>query len=542
MALPSPSLGEVPSPAALFVESIDPATEEVIARFEAARPEELPERFARARAAQREWAATPMRERCALLRRLRDKIFERHDEIADIITRESGKPCVEALFAELLLALDETDFLARHAPFWLRPERVPHHNLAVKAKSGYLRFEPRGVVAIISPWNYPFSIPMGQVVPAIVAGNAVLLKPSELTPWCGALVAELFEQAGAPPGLVQVLQGGGELGAALVAAGPDKVFFTGSVATGRKIAESCARQLIPSVLELGGKDAMIVFADADLDVASSAAVWGGFTNCGQACLSVERLYVEKPVAARFTQLCVEKTNKLRLGPAADREAEIGPMIRRRQVEKVEQQLRDAVSRGARIVAGGRRRPDVGPTFFEPAVVVGVDHSMQLMQEETFGPVLAIQQVENAGEAVRLANDSPFGLSASVWTRNARRGRETAALLRAGSVMINDVASYYGICEAPHGGRGMSGWGHSHSRLGLLEMVQVKYVDVDRLPHAPKSWWFGYNEELAGAAERFVEWMFAPRWQRRWSAFAGSPFNRKKGKRGALGAVFRGHRI
>jgi acyl-CoA reductase-like NAD-dependent aldehyde dehydrogenase len=542
MALPSPSLGAVRSSAAMCIESFNPATEEVIARLEATRLDQVSECFAQARAAQQEWAAVSVRERCALLRRLRDKIFERRDEIADIITRESGKPRVEALFAELLLALDETDFLARHAPFWLRTERVPHHNLAVKAKSGYLRFEPRGVVAIISPWNYPFSIPMGQVVPAIVAGNAVLLKPSELTPWCGALVGELFEQAGAPRGLVQVLQGGGELGAALVEAGPEKVFFTGSVATGRKIAEACARRLIPSVLELGGKDAMIVLADADLDVASSAAVWGGFTNCGQACLSVERLYVEKPVAERFIELCVEKTKELRLGPASDPEAEIGPLIRRRQVEKVERQLQDAVSRGAQILAGGRRRPDVGPTFFEPTVVVGVDHSMQLMQEETFGPVLAIQQVDDAAEAVRLANDSPFALSASVWTRNARRGRETAALLRAGSVMINDVASYYAICEAPHGGRGVSGWGHSHSRLGLLEMVQVKYVDVDRLPRAPKSWWFGYNEELAAAAERFIEWMFAPRWQRRWSAFAGSPFNRTKGRRSALGTVFRGHRI
>jgi acyl-CoA reductase-like NAD-dependent aldehyde dehydrogenase len=533
MALASQRL---PAPASdlPFVESLDPATGEVIARFEAARPADVPRLLDRARGIQPEWAAVPVRERCARLRRLRDLVFERREDISAIISREAGKPRVEATFAEILLALDLVDFYARRAPQWLRPERVPHHSLALKAKRGWLTYEPWGVVGVIAPWNYPFSIPMTQVAPALAAGNAVLLKPSELTPWCGALIGELIEQAGFPAGLVQVLQGGGEVGAALVAAGPDKVFFTGSVATGRRIAESCARQLIPSVLELGGKDPMIVLADADLEVASSAAVWGGFTNCGQACLSVERLYVEQAVAEKFIERISAKTQKLRLGPASDSDAEVGPLIRPRQLEKVEQQLRDATARGARIVTGGKRRPDLGPCFFEPTVVTGVDHSMLLMQEETFGPVLAIQTVGDAAEAVRLGNDSPFGLAASVWTGNAQRGREIAAQLHAGTVMVNDVASYYGICEAPHGGRGASGWGRSHSRLGLLEMVQVKYVDVDRLPRTPKSWWFGYNEELASAADGFVEFLFAPRWRRRWSAVAG--------KRGALGMLFRRHRI
>jgi acyl-CoA reductase-like NAD-dependent aldehyde dehydrogenase len=469
-----------------------------------------------------------------MLRGLRDAIFARRDEIAEVITHEAGKPRVEAIFAEVLLALDTADFLARQAPRWLRPERIPRHNIAMKAKSGWLEFTPLWVLAIISPWNYPFSIPVAQVIPALATGNAVLLKPSELTPWCGQLVGELVEQAKFPPALVQVLHGGGEIGAAMIEAGPDKVFFTGSVATGQRIAEACAKKLIPSVLELGGKDAMIVLADADLEIASSAAVWGGFMNCGETCISVERIYVEQSVAERFTQLCVAKTKRLRVGPASDPDVEIGPMIRMRQLEKVEAQLRDAVTRGARILAGGTRRPDLGPNFLEPAVVAQVDHSMQLMREETFGPVVAIQSVANAEEAVALANDSPFGLSASVWTSNAQRGRQVASRIRAGSVMINDVASYYGIAEAPHGGPGASGWGHTHSRLGLLEMVQVKYVDVDRLPRVPKSWWFGYTEELAVAAGHFVELLFAPNWKRRVTAATG--------KRGARGVVFRRDRI
>jgi succinate-semialdehyde dehydrogenase/glutarate-semialdehyde dehydrogenase len=368
----------------------------------------------------------------------------------------------------------------------------------------------------------------------LVAGNAVLIKPSELTPSTGALVGELITRAGFPPNLVQVLQGAGDLGAAIIAAAPDKVVFTGSVATGQRIAEACGKQLIPSVLELGGKDAMIVLSDADLEIASSAAVWGSFTNCGQACVSVERIYVEQAVADRFTGLCVQKTKKLRIGPASDPDAEVGPMIRLRQLEKVEAQLQDAVARGATILAGGNRRPDLGPNFLEPTVIARVDHSMTLMREETFGPVLAIQVVASADEALALANDSPFALSGSIWTAHARRGRELASRLRAGSVMVNDVASYYGIAEAPHGGRGASGWGRVHSRFGLLEMVQVKYVDVDRLPRVAKSWWYGYSAKLAAAASAFADLLFARRWKRRASALLS--------RQGARGVIFRRGRI
>ncbi len=492
----------------------------------------MPRIVERARRVQAEWAEKPIRQRCAQLRRLGEVLYARRQEIAELVTRETGKPRVEALFADVLISLDAAGYYAKRAARMLRPERVPHHNPAVKAKSGLLRYEPYGVIGVISPWNYPLAIPLAQMVPAVAAGNAVLLKPSELAPWCGALIEEFFAQAGFPPGLVQVIQGGGEAGAALVEAAPDKVVFTGSVAAGKRVAEACARRLIPSVLELGGKDAMIVLADADAEVASSAAVWGSFNNCGQACLSVERIYVERPMAEEFSQRCVEKTRRLKLGPGTDPDTEVGPMIRVSQLERVEEQLRDAVARGARVLTGGHRRPDLGPCYFEPTVVADVDHSMRLMQEETFGPVLALRAVENAEEAVAMANDSRFGLAASIWTRDARRGRELAGRIKAGAVMVNDVASYYGICEAPHGGRGASGWGLVHSRLGLLEMVRVKYVDVDKLPRWPKSWWFGYDEALREAADRFCEFLFAPRWRRRWArSFDALRRN-----------LFRGHRV
>jgi acyl-CoA reductase-like NAD-dependent aldehyde dehydrogenase len=512
-----PPITTAAPPVVRTVDSVNPATNEVVERFAPFNPAKLPRIFSGARAAQRDWAETPLPKRCEVIAHLRDAVYELREQIAATISRETGKPRVEAIFAEILVVLDTADFLSRRAGRWLKRERVGHHNLAMKAKSAWIEYHAHGVVAVISPWNYPFAIPMTQLIYALVAGNAVVLKPSEITPACGALIEKIAARAAIPAGLVNVLQGRGDLGAAIIDTEPDKVFFTGSVATGTKIAQACAAKLIPSVLELGGKDPMIVLADADLDVASSAAVWGGFMNCGETCISVERIYVERTVADRFTELCVEKTRKLRLGPPEAAEAEVGPMIQRAQLEKVEAQLRDAVARGARVVTGGVRRPDMGANFLEPAVVTNVDHSMLLMREETFGPVIAIRAVSTVDEAVTLANDSPYSLAASVWTGDAKHGASIASRLNAGSVMVNDVATYYGISEAPHGGIGASGWGHSHGKLGLREMVQPKYIDVDRLPRFAKPWWFGYTSALAESADGFVRALFAPNWQKRLEA-------------------------
>jgi len=503
------------------VESANPATGEVCARFPVTAPEELSAVVERARQAQGEWAVQPIRRRSSVLQRLGELLFARREEAAALVTRESGKPRVEALFADVLTSLDSAFYYAKRAPRLLRPERVPHHNPALKAKRGWLHHEPMGVIGMISPWNYPLAIPMGTLIPALAAGNAVVLKPSEFVPGCGALIGELAAEAGVPAGLVQVVQGRGDVGAALVAAAPDKIIFTGSVATGKRVAEACAARLLPSVLELGGKDAMLVLSDADLDIASSAAVWGGFTNCGQACLSVERLFVERPVAERFLALCVEKTRKLRVGRPDDPATDVGPMIRAVQLDRVLRQLDEAVARGAKLLAGGARRPDLGPNYMDPAVIVDATPQMSLMREETFGPVLAVAVVEDVEQAVRLANDSPFTLGASVWTRDASRGRRVAEKLRAGSVMVNDVVSYFGICEAPHGGSRDSGWGRTHSRAGLLELVHLKYVDVDALPGIPKAWWYGYNQDLLDSARSILDAMFAPRWTRKLRAAAQS---------------------
>ena len=488
--------------------SINPATGEVLAQFERTAVSRLPEIVTLARAAQGAWAKLPCRERCAKLRDLRDKLMSSRNELADTVVRESGKPRVEAMFADIFVTLDSAEYWSKHAESALRTRRVPHHSTAAKAKRGYLSHDPLGVIAIISSWNYPLAIPLSQIIPAVAAGNAVVCKTSDFTPQCGALIANLFTGAGFPIDLVKIVQGGGEVGQALIDASPDKVMFTGSVATGRRVAESCAKKLIPSVLELGGKDAMIVLADADLEVASSAAVWGSYTNCGQVCLSVERLFVEQAAAEKFTALCVEKTRKLRLGPGDDPQTDVGPLIRPQHVRRMIDLVDDAVSRGANLLCGGCARPELGPNFFEPTVIAGVDSSMKLFQEETFGPILAIQAVKDAQEAIKRANDSSFALAASIWTKDKAHGMALATELRAGAVMVNDAISYFGIAEAPHGGCGASGWGRTHGQAGLLEMVQMKYMDVDGLPHSEKPWWYRYGADLERAADAFLQFEFS----------------------------------
>src|SRR6266568_3811446 len=334
------------------VPSINPATGQVIACFERTSPERVSEIVFRARAAQSTWAKLPIRERCAKLRGLRERIMAARNDLADAVVRESGKPRVEALFADVFVALDSAEYWSKNAANTLRTQRVPHHSTAAKAKRGYLACDPLGVVAVISSWNYPLAIPLSQIIPAVVAGNAVVCKTSDFTPQCGVLIEKLFSDSGFPKNLVTVVQGGGEVGQALIDASPDKVMFTGSVATGRRVAEACATKLIPSVLELGGKDAMIVLADGNLEVASSAAVWGSYTNCGQVCLSVERLFVERTVAEKFTAQCVEKTKKLRIGPGNDPATDVGPLIRPEHVRRMIDLVEDAVSRGASVLCGG----------------------------------------------------------------------------------------------------------------------------------------------------------------------------------------------
>jgi succinate-semialdehyde dehydrogenase/glutarate-semialdehyde dehydrogenase len=494
--------------AARTAASVNPATGEVLRELECATEGEVRAAVARARAAQAAWDDLGVMQRIGVLREFQRRLHERKSEIAAAITREAGKPVAEALTTEVLVVLDAARFLIDSAHALLRDEPVPHGNLATKLKSGRLVREPYGVVGIISPWNYPFSIPATETLAALVAGNAVVLKPSEFTSLVALELESLLHAAGVPANVFQVLVGDGATGAALIHSQIDKLVFTGSVATGKRIAAAAAEGLLPVVLELGGKDPMLVLDDADVDVASSAAVWGAFVNAGQTCLSVERCYVHRSLYEAFLKACAGKTNKLHVGNGLDRETDVGPMIHERQLRIVEEHVEDAVARGARVLAGGSRLPELGKNFYMPTVLADVTHEMRIMREETFGPVLPVMAFEGDEEAVRLANDSEYGLAASVWTRNRARGEQLARRIQAGTVMVNDVVSCFGISEAPHGGVKSSGVGRAHGRFGLEEMVRLKYLDSDLMPRMKKVWWYGYGASFARQMEGFLDMQFA----------------------------------
>jgi acyl-CoA reductase-like NAD-dependent aldehyde dehydrogenase len=497
--------------AARRIASVNPATLEALQEFDCADEPEVHAAVERARLAQEDWERLGVGWRVQILRRFQELLHRRKSEVARVITRESGTPYVEALLTEVLVVLDAVRFCAENSYAFMRAEAVPHGNLAMKAKRGQIIREPHGVLGIISPWNYPFAIPATESLAALACGNAVVLKPSELTSMSALELQSLFQEAGVPGDVFRVVVGDGITGGALVSSELDKLIFTGSVASGKRVAQTAASRLLPVVLELGGKDPMLVLDDASVEIASSAAVWGAFVNAGQACLSVERCYVHRNVYEKFLEACVAKTRKLRVGNGLDPEIDIGPMIHSRQLQIVAAHVEDAAEKGARVLVGGSRLPQLGPNFYAPTVIGDVNHNMRLMREETFGPVLPVMPFDTDDEAVDLANDSEFGLAASIWTANAGRGQALAARLHTGTVMVNDVISCFGISEAPHGGVRSSGWGRTHGRAGLEEMVRLKYVDCDRLPGVRKVWWFGYGEDFSRQMEGFVDFLFARGW-------------------------------
>lgn len=494
--------------AASRVASVNPATGEVLREFACASDQEVNQAVARARSVQRDWANQGPDRRIAVIRKFHRLLHERKSRVAERITREAGKPCVEALTTEILVVLDAARFCIEHGKQLLKDERIAHGNLAMKTKIGRVVREPHGVIGIISPWNYPFSIPASESLSALLAGNAVILKPSEFTSLTALELADIFYDAGVPRDLFHVAIGDGTTGAALVNSEIDKLVFTGSVSTGKRIAQSAARRLLPVVLELGGKDPMLVLEDADVDVASSGAVWGAFTNAGQACLSVERCYAHRKIYDSFLEACVHKAKQLRVGDGMNPETDVGPMIHERQLRTVEQQIEEARTLGARVLTGGTRLPELGPNFFAPTVLAGVNHRMQIMREETFGPALPIMPFDNEDEAVRLANDSEYGLAASIWTRDRRRGESLARRLSAGTVQVNDALSCFGISEAPHGGIKSSGLGRMHGRFGLEEMARTKYVSSDLLPRMKKVWWYPYGAKFTRQMEALLDLLFS----------------------------------
>ena len=439
------------------------------------------------------WSRTDIRERSRALLRLREALVDEAEAIAGLVEREQGKPAAEAHAAEILPSLEALEHLAEHAEELLREEPVESQLLLLAHKDARLLYEPWGVVLAITPWNYPFGLPLPIVAAALVAGNTVVLKPAPSTTLVALRIGALARRAGLPDGVLNVMAVDDVLAPALVEdPRVGKIVFTGSVATGKKVMAAAAKNLTPVLLELGGKDPAIVCGDADLDRTVPGIVWGAFMNTGQTCASVERVYVERTLAEPFIARVVEQTRGLRMGRAGERGGDVGPLSLERQRRTVEEHVADARAKGARVLTGGEPAP--GPGFYyPPTVLTQVDHRMAVMREETFGPVLHIMAVDSLDEAIRFANESDYGLTASGWTRSRETAQRLQRELRAGVVTINDSLSSFGEPTAPWGGIKHSGIGRTHGRLGLCEMVRPKYVTHDP-SRGPELWWYPYDED------------------------------------------------
>ncbi|MBO8196053.1 succinate-semialdehyde dehydrogenase (NADP(+)) [Streptomyces oryzae] len=474
--------------------SRSPFTGQVLAELPESTPEDVATAFEKARAAQRDWAATPVRQRAAVLLRFHDLVLSRQSEVLDLIQLETGKARLHAHEEVQAVAVAARHY-GRKAAAYLRPKR---HTGAIPTLTKVTEVRhPRGVVGQIAPWNYPFELSVGDALPAFVAGNAVVMKPDTQTALTALWARDLLIEAGLPADVWQVVLGEGPVVGPEVADRGDYVSFTGSTRTGREVAQRAAARLVGCSLELGGKNAMLVLEDADLDKAAAGAVRGAFSSAGQLCISIERLYVHESVADAFLERFVARTRAMRLGASLAYGADMGSLVSQRQLETVTRHVEDAVAKGATVLTGGRARPDIGPLFYEPTVLEGVEPAMAVCGEETFGPVVSVYRFSDVEEAVELANATPYGLNSSIWSGNGRRARQVATRLRTGTVNVNEgYASAYGSAQAPMGGMGDSGLGRRHGSEGILKYTEPQTVAHQRvLPMAPS---FGMSDEAYAA--------------------------------------------
>ena len=489
------------------LESFNPATGELVGTVETLTPAKVQGVVDDVAEVQPFWAALSLEDRARYMRRAGDVLLEDLDEIAELLTTEQGKPRVESYTMELLPTIDSLKWIADNGPEILADEKLSMP-LFLKSKSAKFTFEPIGVVGVIAPWNYPWSIPFGEVAIALMAGNGVVLKPASLTQLIGDRIRQTFEKAGMPEGLVRTVHGGGRIGDALVKSTAGKIFFTGSVEVGRKVGVECAKRMKGSVLELGGKDPQIVCPDADLANAISGAVWGGFANAGQTCSGIERVYVHRDVADAFVAGVVRETERLTVGDPREWTTEIGPMVSEDQAKIVNELVDDAIENGATKLTGGPTEVEgMKGSFIAPVVLTGVTHEMRIMNEEIFGPVLPIVTVDSEEEAIELANDSEFGLGASIWTKDRAKGERMAHQIESGMVWINDHSFSHGACVCAWGGVKESGLGRSHSKFGFYECVNIKQLAWEP-GWARDMWWQPYDRKLADAIRYSAQLLYS----------------------------------
>lgn len=496
-----------------------PSTGEVLGHSPVESVEELRCKIAQARAAQVAWAQTPVRERARAMRRVRDYLVEHADPLAETISRDNGKTRLDAMATEIVPAAMAVAYYARHAKAFLRPQRPWPGNIFLVNKRSQIRPVPWGVVAIISPWNYPFGIPFSEVVMGLLAGNAVVLKVASQTQMVGRALEECFLAAGLPEGLFAHVNLPGRIaGDALLECGIGKLFFTGSVPVGKRLMAKAAETLTPVSLELGGNDPMLVCADADLERAAAGAAWAGFQNCGQSCGGVERIYVHEAVYQPFLERLAQRVRALRIGVDRDHQVDLGAMTTPEQCELVRQHVAEALDRGAQIFAQADPPQSASGTFLPAMVLTEVNHTMRLMREETFGPVVGVMRVADMQQAVLLANDSTLGLTASVWSRRRGEARRLARQLQAGVVTINDHLMSHGLAETPWGGFKESGLGRTHGRLGFAEMTQPQCIVDDWLPLVRRDlWWYPHGPQLYRGVRGLLDLLYGRGLRRRATA-------------------------
>ncbi|AKT41718.1 aldehyde dehydrogenase family protein [Chondromyces crocatus] len=488
------------------LKSYAPATGELLGEAPNMGPDEVRAVVERARRAQEAWGALSIEERGERMLRFRDALVDRADEVIDLLSRECGKPRHEALLHELMVVADVITFFAKVAPQALAPREISLHLL--KHRRSFLHYSPRGVVGVISPWNYPLQLPLRDVVLALVAGNAAVLKPSEVTPLIALKAKEIWDAAGLPEDVFQVVTGYGPTGAALIDAGIQLCVFTGGVATGKRVAAACGERLIPCVMELGGKAPLIALDDADIERTAQAIVFGGFTNAGQVCISVERVYAHQKVHDRVLDRAVEITRSLRQGDPASDFVDVGAIIFPHQIDVAERHIKDAIEKGAQLKVGGKRREGTGQ-FFEPTILSGCNHDMTVMTQEIFGPVIPFMEVASEEEALRLANDSHLGLNAYVFTADRDRGHRLAERVQAGSVLVNDVITNGGTPDAPFGGIKQSGFGRVLGEDSLRDMCDVRHISTDRVRMTGKDpLWYPYSETSYGWFKKGLRALFS----------------------------------